>query len=112
MNPRRKFTHELKRQIIEEVQSGVLTKAEVLRKYEINSGRYYHWKAQYDRGLFNNEPTPEGALLNRIAELERKVGQQAMEIDLLKKLREAQARRASEMPFKAVITGPFKRGAK
>src|SRR5262245_24287217 len=56
MNPRRKFTHEFKRQVIEEVQSGMTTLAEALRKYEINSSGYYYWKSQYDRGLFNNKP--------------------------------------------------------
>lgn len=111
MNPRRKFSRELKRQVVEEVQNGLMTVAEALRKYEINSSRYYYWKAQYDRGMFDNEPTPEGALLNKIAELERKVGQQAMEIDLLKKLREVQARKVSALPSSLVIVGPSKRGA-
>jgi len=112
MNPRRKFTQEFKHNVIEEVQSGMIVLAEALRKYEINSSRYYYWKAQYDRGMFNNEPTAEGVQLNRIAELERKVGQQAMEIDLLKKVREAQFRRISAMPSNIVITGPSKRGAR
>ena len=112
MKTRRKFTNEVKRQVVEEVQSGSVSLGEALKRYEINSSRYYYWKAQYDRGMFNNEPTAEGALLNKIAELERKVGQQAMEIDLLKKLKEAQARRIGVMPSVAVITGASKRGAK
>lgn len=112
MNPKRKFAPEFKRQIIEEVQGGLMSLAEALKKYDINSSRYYYWKAQYDRGLFNNDPTPEGALLNKVAELERKIGQQAMEIDLLKKVREAQAKRISALPSNLVIMGPCKRGAK
>ena len=87
MKTRRKFTNDIKRQVIEELSSRSVSIGEALRRYEINSSRYYYWKAQYDRGMFNNEPTAEGALLNKIAELERKVGQQAMEIDLLKNSR-------------------------
>lgn len=112
MNPKRRFEPEFKRQVIEEVQGGLMPLSEALKKYEINSSRYYYWKAQHERGMFNNTPTPEGALLNKIAELERKIGQQTMEIDLLKKVREAQAKRISVLPSSLVITGPYKRGAK
>lgn len=112
MKKRRKFSKETKRQIIEEVQVGELSLAEVLRKYEISASVYYGWLRNYERGKFDNEPTKEGELLNRIAELERKVGQQAMEIDLLKKLKEIQQRRINEKRSSTVITGPSKGGVK
>lgn len=112
MKPRRKFPIELKRQVVEEVRGGLISLAEILRKYEIVSSVYYRWEAQYERGKLNNEPTREGDFLNRIAELERKIGQQAMEIDLLKKLRELQQKKISVLPSNVVVTGPSKRGAK
>ena len=40
----------------------------------ITSSVLYHWKKQYSRGKFNNEPTEEGALQDRIEKLERLVG--------------------------------------
>ena len=98
--------------MVEEVRSGLIEPAEAFRKFEINSSTFYHWQAQYERGRFNNEPTSEGAFLNRIAELERKVGRQAMEIDLLKKLREINLRRQKESPSITILMAPSKGGAK
>ena len=45
----------------------------------------YHWKKQYSRGKFNNEPTEEGALKDRIEKLERLVGKLTLENEFLKK---------------------------
>ena len=109
---RRRFTKEFKRQAVEEVRSGLITPAEAFRKFEINSSTFYNWQRAYERGRFDNEPTPEGALLNKIAELERKVGQQAMEIDLLKKLKQARLKREREERSVILPLVPFKRGAK
>jgi transposase len=109
---RRRFSKEFKKQVIEEVQSGLIKPAEAFRKYEINSATFYQWKVRYELGKLDNEPTKEGAHLNRIAELERKVGQQAMEIDLLKKLREIRLREEKEKRFAPVILVGSKGGAK
>ena len=109
---RRRFTKEFKKQVIEEVRSGLLSSAEAFRKYEINSSTFHHWKIQYERGRFDNEPTERGAFLNKIAELERKVGQQTMEIDLLKKLREIRLQKEREARLTPVPTVPSKGGAK
>lgn len=84
---KRRFNLEFKRKVVEEVKSGLLTKAQAARQYELGENLIYRWMNDYDHGRFNNGPTVEGALENKIAELERKVGQQAMEIDLLKKAR-------------------------
>jgi transposase len=45
----------------------------------------YHWKRQYSRGKFTNEPTEEGALKDRIEKLERLVGKLTLENEFLKK---------------------------
>jgi len=45
----------------------------------------YHWKKQYSRGKFNNEPTEEAALKDRIEKLERLVGRLTMENEFLKR---------------------------
>jgi len=110
--PRRRFTKEFKKQVVEEVRGGLITAAEAFRRYEINSSTFYHWQAAYERGRFDNEPTEKGAYLNRIAELERKVGQQTMEIDLLKKLREIRLQKEREGRSSPVLLVPSKGGAK
>ena len=69
MKHRRSFAIELKRQIIEELLSGVSTPAQLIRRYEISSGLLYHWKEQYARGRFNNESSKEAALEGRVRQL-------------------------------------------
>ncbi|MFC2032421.1 IS3 family transposase [Chloroflexota bacterium] len=44
-----------------------------------------NWKKQYSRARFNNEPTEEGALRDRVEKLERLVGKLPMENEFLKK---------------------------
>ena len=61
---RRSFAVELKRQIVEELLSGMSTPAQLTRRYEISSGLLYHWKDQYAKGRFDNEPSKEAALGN------------------------------------------------
>jgi transposase len=82
---RRSFPVDLKRQIIEELLSGVSTPAQLTRRYEISSGLLYHWKEQYARGRFNNEPSKEAALDERVRQLEQLVGRLTLENEFLKK---------------------------
>ena len=51
----------------------------------LGSRSLYHWKKQYSRGKFNNEPTEEAALKYRIEKLERLVGRLTLENEFLKK---------------------------
>jgi len=62
MKHRRSFAIELKRQIVEELLSGMNTPAQLISRYEISSGLLYHWKEQYARGRFDNAPSKEAAL--------------------------------------------------
>ncbi len=71
MKHRRNFPIDLKRQVVEELLSGISTPAQLIRRYEISSGLLYHWKEQYARGRFNNEPTKEAALEDRVRQLEQ-----------------------------------------
>ena len=54
-------------------------------RYNITSSVLYHWKRQYSRGKFNNEPTEEGALRDRVEKLERLVGKLTLENEFLKR---------------------------
>ncbi len=65
MRNQRSFSLEFKRQVVEELLSGQGRPAQLCRRYNITSSVLYHWKRQYSRGKFNNEPTEEGALQDR-----------------------------------------------
>ena len=85
MRNQRSFSFEFKRQVVEELMSGESRPAQLCRRYSISTGLLYHWKKQYSRGKFNNEPTEEGALKDRIEKLERLVGKLTLENEFLKK---------------------------
>ena len=85
MRNQRSFSLELKRQAVEELLSGESRPAQLCRRYNITSSVLYHWKKQYSRGKFNNEPTEEAALKDRIEKLERLVGKLVLENEFLKR---------------------------
>jgi transposase len=86
---RQQYSRELKIAAMRELESGRST-AEVARMYQLSPGRLETWKGEWrakgelafpGKGA-HAEPRLDA---QRIAELERKVGQQAMELDFLKK---------------------------
>jgi len=85
MRNQRTFSLEFKRQVVEELLSGESRPAQLCRRYNIGPSLLYHWKRQYSKGKFNNEPTEEGALQDRIEKLERLVGKLTLENEFLKK---------------------------
>lgn len=85
MKNQRTFSLEFKRQVVEELLSGESRPAQLCRRYNIGSSVLYHWKKQYSRGKFNNEPTEEAALRDRIDKLERLVGRLTLENEFLKR---------------------------
>jgi len=85
MKNRRGFSLEFKRQIVAELLSGESRPAQLCRRYNITSSLLYYWKRQYSRGKFNNEPTEEAALKDRIEKLERLVGRLTLENEFLKR---------------------------
>src|SRR5512141_112847 len=82
---RRTFTREVKLAAVQRLETGS-TIAEVARAFEVNPNVLHRWRREFRQGPGNAFPGygkqrwSEG----RIAELERKVGQQALEIDFLK----------------------------
>ena len=71
MRKPRTFSTEFKRKVVEELFSEMSGSASLCRKYNISSGLLYHWKKQCTKGKFNNEPTQEQAMLDRINKLEQ-----------------------------------------
>ena len=85
MRNQRSFSLEFKRWVVEELMSGESGPAQLCRRHNITSSVLYYWKRQYSRGKFNNEPTEEGALKDRIEKLECLVGKLTPENEFLKK---------------------------
>jgi len=82
---RRKFTKEDKLAAIRQLEAGSSI-AEVARAFEVNANLLHRWRKEFRHGPGNAFP---GAGKRRwdetkVAQLERKVGQQAVEIDFLK----------------------------
>ncbi|MBU1321586.1 MAG: transposase [Nanoarchaeota archaeon] len=88
MGKQRRFTEEFKKQVVMEFLSGSASGAQVCRKYGVSSGLLYHWKTRHEQGRLNNNPTVEGEMKNRIAELERMVGKLTMKNEILKRSQE------------------------
>lgn len=82
---RRKFTREFKLEAVRRLEMGVPV-AELARAVEVNPNVLHRWRREQQQGPGNSFPGngrrrwSEG----RIADLERKVGRQALEIDFLR----------------------------
>ena len=86
MKSRRKFTKEFKQTAVNRLNSGQ-SAAEVARALEVHPSDLHRWRRelqdQGERAFLG--AGKKRAEETRMAELERKVGQQAMEIDFLKR---------------------------
>jgi transposase len=82
---RRKFTKEVKMAAVQQLETGS-SAAEVARAFEINASLLHRWRKEFRHGPGNAFPGPGKRRWDetRVAQLERKVGQQALEIDFLK----------------------------
>jgi len=82
---RRQFTKEFKLAAVRRLEQGVSI-AEVARALELNPNVLQRWRREFRQGPGNAFPGNEKQRWSegRIAELERKAGQQALEIDYLK----------------------------
>jgi transposase-like protein len=85
---RRKFTKEFKLAAVRRLEMGASI-AEVARTCEVDPNVLHRWRREFRDGverafpgLGKQKKTEE----NRVAELERKIGQQTLEIDFLKRV--------------------------
>ena len=84
---RRTFTPEFKAQVVLAVLTGTASQAEVCRKHQISPSLFALWKTTFLQRLpvlfqADEQPSADAA---RVADLERLVGQQALELAALKK---------------------------
>src|ERR1700687_1227892 len=82
---RRQFTKEFKLAAVRRLEQGVSI-AEAARALEVNPNVLHRWRREFRGGPGNAFPGngKQRWAEGRIAELERKVGQQTLEIDFLK----------------------------
>ena len=82
---RRQFTQEFKLAAVRRLEQGVSI-AEVARGLGVNQNVLHRWRREFRHGPGNAFPGngKQRWSESRVAELERKVGQQALEIDFLK----------------------------
>jgi len=87
MSKRRKFSAEFKAQIVLEVLSGTRRAGEICREHQIKPQVLSSWKAQFLENapqLFERNSSQDVAG-ERIAELERLLGQKTLELEIAKK---------------------------
>ena len=82
---RRMFTQEFKLAAVQRLEQGV-SLGEVARALEVNPNVLHRWRREIRQGPGNVFPGhgKQRWAEGRVAELERKIGQQALEIDFLK----------------------------
>ena len=110
---RRTFTREFKLQAVRRLEMGIPV-GELARALEVNPNVLHRWRREQQQGPGNSFPGngkrrwPEG----RVAELERKVGQQALEIDFLRDClqRVEEQRRLQALSGKPLFTKRSKEG--
>jgi transposase len=103
--PRQEYSRELKIAAMRAIDLGK-SMAEVARMYQLSPKRLEVWKGEWrakgERAFPGKGARPQARLdIERIAELERKIGQQTMELDFLRKA----LRRFREQPLLAAANG-------
>lgn len=116
MRKNKSYSKEQKEEIISEIYQGQKTKAQICREYEISSSTMWEWLKKYEAGtLFNSAKESNSELIisnQKIAQLEQKVGQQALEIDLLKKAKKISEQMRREELSRKRKWGLFSGGVK
>jgi transposase len=92
------------------IRAGELRRQNAQRKYKLSSALVHSWLTQFDRGdmepgaLDRSDSVVVAEYEAKIADFERKVGQLAMELDLVKKIQ--RLRPASGSENSSIVSGP------
>ena len=89
MGTARKFSPEFKAQVVLEIVSGRKSLAKASREYQIKDTVLHRWKTQFLEGMPDifapGQPAEQKRLRDRIADLERLAGKQALQLEIAKK---------------------------
>lgn len=94
---RRQFSEAFKKEKVQMIERKQISVLQLSRLYEVSTVAIYKWLRKYSQKFSQGERVvvekeSEGAktmsLLNKVAELERKLGQKQLQIDYLEKLLE------------------------
>ena len=106
---RRTFSTEFKRRVVEEFLGGHVSQAQLCRQHELSPTMLREWRRKYEAGEYDGpDPTAvtqrKRELEQRIAELERKIGQLTMENEVLQKRGLLPRRRSAASGL--IVSGP------
>jgi len=112
---RRKFEVGFKQQIVQEVESGLLSPSDAARKYQISGSVIDRWRQKARQGALAAGPSVrEKALERENRELKEKLAELYMQVEHLKKMEDYARRQKSAAT--SVITSAnlaqFRKGAK
>jgi len=89
---KRKYSREFKIQVVQEIESGLKTKAQATREYEVCEGLIGKWiriyrenpQTAFTKQCCGSSPNPEDKLRAKIRELEWILGKKTLEAEILK----------------------------
>jgi transposase-like protein len=104
MKKYRHFSLEYKQQLVNELESGLRSKAQIVREEKLASSLIDRWRRQVRDGTLVDHPSAqERELMKENDWYKKKVAEQAREIDLLKKIAECSARLRKSNGY--IVTG-------
>jgi transposase-like protein len=104
MKKYRHFSLEFKERIVQEIESGFRSKSAVAREEKLSSSLIDRWQKQFREGILRDHPTSqERQLTKELDWYKKKVAEQAMAIDFLKKADEYSRRMRRSNSF--IVTG-------
>lgn len=115
MKKYRSFDEEFKRGLVAQIDSGAITKAQAAREHNLSSTLIDRWQSQIHDGSLRSRPSLREKQLERELEMyKRKVGELSVQVDLLKKVKEASAsmRRSNGYVVTGKTSAPSGKGSK
>lgn len=115
MKKYRHFDDEFKRSLIAQIDGGALTKGQAAREHHISASLIDRWQKQIHEGSLRSRPSAREKQLERELEIyKKKVGEQSIQIDLLKKFLDSSAsmRRSNGCVVTGKSAAPSGKGAK
>lgn len=95
LKPRRTFSESFKREKVHEIETGITRVCEICKEYEVSTTAVYKWIHKYSKNMKKTTKTivetqsdtrKLQALKQKVADLERMLGQKQIEVDFMSKM--------------------------